>query len=149
MRTRKAEKSDVERLHAITVAAKAHWGHDLSWVVNWVAAGDFASVAVARGEAWLIEIDGAISGWSALAPRGDVAWLEDLWVDPPYIGRGVGTELFLHAAARATTAGAHRLEWESDLDAVGFYERMGARRVRNSDVTELGRILPIMALDLS
>lgn len=149
MRSRSAERSDVERLHEITVAAKAHWGHDLAWVVNWVAAGDFASVAVARGDAWLVEIDGAIAGWSALQLRGDVAWLEDLWVDPPYMGRGVGRTLFRDATARATAAGARRLEWEADLDAVGFYERMGARRVRNSGVTELGRILPIMAVDLS
>jgi GNAT superfamily N-acetyltransferase len=149
MMSRQAQRSDVERLHEITVAAKAHWGHDLSWVENWVAAGDFANVAVARGEAWLIEIDGAIAGWSALQLRGDVAWLEDLWVDPAYMGRGVGRTLFLDATARATTAGADRMEWESDLDAVGFYERMGAQRVRNSDVTELGRVLPIMALELS
>jgi GNAT superfamily N-acetyltransferase len=139
----------VERLHEITVAAKAHWRHDLTWVKDWVAAGDFAGVAVARREAWLVEAEGAIAGWSALQLRGDVAWLEDLWVDPPYMGRGVGRALFRSAADRAAAAGARRLEWESDLDAVGFYERMGGRRVRDSSVTELGRILPIMALDLA
>ena len=149
MKLRRAEHGDVERLRAITVAAKAHWGHDLEWVESWVAAGDFAQVAVGRGEAWLAELYGDVAGWSALQTDGDVAWLEDLWVDPPYMGRGVGRALFLDAAARARAAGAVRLDWEADLDAVGFYERMGARRVRDSNVTELGRILPIMALDLS
>ena len=136
------------RLHEITVAAKAHWGHDLSWVRNWVTSGDFAGGAVARGEAWLVEVDGVIAGWSALQLRGAVAWLEDLWVDPSYMSRGVGRTLFLDATGRARAAGARRVEWESDLDAVGFYERMGARRIRDSDTTELGRILPVMALDL-
>jgi hypothetical protein len=42
---------------------------------------------------------------------------------------------------------ARRVEWESDVDAVGFYERMGARHVRDSAVTGLGRILPVMARD--
>jgi N-acetylglutamate synthase-like GNAT family acetyltransferase len=149
MKTRKAERRDISRLDEITVAAKAHWGHDLSWVRQWVAAGDFARVAVTRGQAWLAEIDGTIAGWSALQLRGEVAWLEDLWVDPAYMGRGVGTGLFRDAMTRATTAGARRVEWEADLDAVGFYERMGGRRVRDSDVTELGRVLPIMAFDLT
>jgi GNAT superfamily N-acetyltransferase len=139
----------VARLHEITVAAKAHWGHDRAWVEGWVAAGDFPGVAVARGEARLIEVDGRVAGWSALQERGDVGWLEDLWVDPSYMGRGIGKALFLDALARAKAAGAHSLEWEADLDAVGFYERMGGRRVRDSEVTELGRILPIMAVDLS
>jgi GNAT superfamily N-acetyltransferase len=149
MRCRRAEPRDVDRLRAITVAAKAHWGHDLAWVEGWVAAGDFPRVAVARGGAFLVEVDGIVAGWSATRQRGDVAWLEDLWVDPPSMGRGVGKTLFLDAVARARRAGARSLEWEADLDAVGFYERMGGRRVRDSDVTELGRILPIMALDLS
>jgi GNAT superfamily N-acetyltransferase len=149
MRCRRAARRDVGRLREITVAAKAHWGHDLAWVERWVSGGDFPGVAVARGEARLVEVDGAIAGWSALQARGDVAWLEDLWVDPPYMGRGVGRTLFLDALGRAKAAGARSLEWEADLDAVGFYERMGGRRIRDSEVTELGRILPIMGVDLS
>jgi len=149
MKPRKAKPRDVERLNEIAIAAKAHWGHDPSWVKQWVAAGDFARVAVSRDEAWVVEIDGTIAGWSALQLRGEVAWLEDLWVDPAYMGRGVGTALFRDATTRATSAGAQRMEWEADLDAVGFYKRMGGRPVRDSDVTELGRILPIMAFDLS
>lgn len=149
MEIRQAEPTDVERLDEITVAAKAHWGHDRSWVENWVAAGQFAGVAVARDEGRLVELDGEVAGWSALQLRGEVAWLEDLWVDPQFMGRGVGSVLFCDAVARAAAAGAERLEWEADLDAVGFYERMGGHRIRDSAVTELGRVLPVMALVLS
>jgi GNAT superfamily N-acetyltransferase len=149
MTLRRAEQRDVEGLREIMVAAKAYWGHDPAWVERWVEAGDFPGVAVAGGEARLAEVYGAVAGWSALQLRGDVAWLEDLWVAPSCMGRGVGKALFLDAAARARAAGAVRLEWEADVDAVGFYERMGGRRVRDSDATELGRILPVMALELS
>ena len=31
MKCRRAEPPDLNRLRAITVAAKAHWGHDLAW----------------------------------------------------------------------------------------------------------------------
>ena len=96
----------------------------------------------------MLEIDGAVAGWSALQYRGELAWLEDLWVDPQYMGRGFGKTLFLAAVARAAAVGARRLEWEADPDAVGFYERMGGRYARDSELTELGRVLPIMALEL-
>jgi GNAT superfamily N-acetyltransferase len=147
VRLRPAELRDVERLRQITIAAKAHWGHDLDWVERWVADGDFPGRAVQRDQAFLVEVDGVVAGWSAVEQRGEVAWLEDLWVDPPYMRRGVGTALFQDAVARAAAAGASRLEWEADLDAVGFYERMGARYLRDSAVTELGRVLPIMTVD--
>jgi GNAT superfamily N-acetyltransferase len=145
---RVAEARDVDQLRRMTIAAKAHWGHDLEWVRSWVATGDFPGVAVARGEGRVLEINGVVAGWSALQHRGETAWLEDLWVDPQHMGRGFGKTLFLDAVARAAAAGARRLEWEADPDAVGFYERMGGRRARDSELTELGRVLPIMALDL-
>jgi GNAT superfamily N-acetyltransferase len=131
------------------MAAKAHWGHDLEWVTEWVESNDFPAIALARGEAYVAELDGAVSGWVALVPRIPTAWLEDLWIDPASMRRGLGKTLFLHAAERASALGASQLEWESDIDAVGFYERMGARTARHGETTELGRILPIMALDLT
>src|SRR5689334_25436492 len=108
MNLRIAVEHDIDRLDEITIAAKAHWGHDLAWVRSWVAAGAFASRAVRRREARLVEVDEVIAGWSALQQRGDAAWLEDLWVDPAYMGRGVGKELFLDAAERAGDGGAQR-----------------------------------------
>jgi hypothetical protein len=60
----------------------------------------------------------------------------------------VGAELFRFVAARAAALGASRLEWESDPNAVGFYERMGARHLRDSPPSEWGRILPVMGIAL-
>jgi hypothetical protein len=39
------------------------------------------------------------------------------------------------------------MEWEGEPNAVGFYERMGGRRVRTV-TSEWGRELPVMAVDL-
>lgn len=87
-------------------------------------------------------------GWAALIPRGEVGWLEDLWVEPAWIGRGVGRLLFDHVAAEARERGARRLEWEAEPNAHGFYEHMGAGYVRDSGVTEWGRVLDVLGLEL-
>jgi GNAT superfamily N-acetyltransferase len=58
-------------------------------------------------------------------------YLEDLFVDPEFRGRGVGKALLLYLAALANQRGCGRMEW-SVLDwnqpAIDFYESLGAER---------------------
>ena len=96
----------------------------------------------------MAEAEGRAVGWVALIPRGEVGWLEDLWVEPAWIGRGVGRLLFEHAAEQARERGARRLEWEAEPNAQGFYEHLGATYVRDSEVTEWGRVLDVLGVEL-
>src|ERR1700751_966327 len=48
-------------------------------------------------------------GWASLVPRGETGWLEDLWVEPAWIGRGVGGQLFENVARRGGELGGRRL----------------------------------------
>jgi GNAT superfamily N-acetyltransferase len=63
-------------------------------------------------------------------------YLEDLFVLPEHRGGGIGRTLLAHLARLAVERGAGRLEWavlDWNRDAIGFYERLGARP--NSDWT--------------
>jgi hypothetical protein len=40
------------------------------------------------------------------------------------------------------------MEWEAEPNAVGFYERMGASYIRDSEVSEWGRVLPVLGVSL-
>jgi len=131
--------SDTERLRRIAFAAKAHWGYDERLVREWVDAFELPP-----DEQLLVE-DG---GWAGVVVRGDVCRLEDLWVEPASMGSGIGRRLFERAAALGRELGCRRMEWDSDPNAVGFYERMGARYLRDSDVSEWGRVLPVMGVSL-
>jgi GNAT superfamily N-acetyltransferase len=57
-------------------------------------------------------------------------WLEDLFVRPPYRGRGYGKALLLHVAGIAVERGCGRFEW-SVLDwnepSIRFYQSLGAQ----------------------
>jgi GNAT superfamily N-acetyltransferase len=57
-------------------------------------------------------------------------YLEDLFVNPSWRGRGFGRRLLAHLARIAVERGCHRMEW-SVLDwnesAIEFYRRAGAR----------------------
>jgi GNAT superfamily N-acetyltransferase len=98
---------------------------------------------------YVAEADGHPVGWAALILRGEVGWLEDLWVEPAWIGRGPGRMLFEHVAAEARERGSRRLEWEAEPGAAGFYAHMGGTYVRDSEETEWGRVLQILGVDLA
>jgi GNAT superfamily N-acetyltransferase len=57
-------------------------------------------------------------------------YLEDLFVVPEHRGHGVGRALLVELARMAVERGCGRLEWavlDWNRDAIGFYERLGAR----------------------
>ena len=136
-------------MREIAVEAKAHWGYDRALVEEWALGGDFEPESLRKRLLYVAESDGQAVGWAALIPRGEVGWLEDLWVEPAWIGRGVGRALFEHVAAEARQRGARRLEWEAEPNAQGFYEHLGATYVRDSEETEWGRVLEVLGVDLA
>ncbi len=140
---RPAEPADAPRLREIAGAAKAHWGYDSERVSAWTAALELPE----NGETWVAVVDGTVVAWAALVPGPSVCILDDLWVEPPLIGRGIGSALFRHAIYRARRLGANWLQWESEPNAVGFYEKLGGVRVGET-LGSWGRMLPVMQFDL-
>jgi len=139
---RPTEPGDADRLREVARAAKAHWGYDTELVRAW------ASGIELKGEIEVAEEDGEVVAWSALVPGTDGVYvLEDLWVAPGYMGHGIGAELFRRAVARARELGASALELGADPNAVGFYEKVGARVV-GEHLSEWNRMTPLMRLDL-
>ncbi len=61
-------------------------------------------------------------------------WLEDLFVVPEHRGRGTGLQLLRAVAGIARDRGCPRLDWavlDWNAPAIGFYERQGARLLRD------------------
>ena len=141
---RAARAADEERLRELTFESKAHWGYDRDLVRSWADGLSFPGDC----ERWVAEADGELLAWAGLTPPADgIAVLDHLWVDPAAMGRGLGSRLFRLTADRARELGAERLEWSAEPNAVGFYEKLGGRKLREH-VTEWGRVAPWMGFDL-
>lgn len=57
-------------------------------------------------------------------------YLEDIFVEPEYRGRGFGKQLMHYLARVAKDKGCARFEWvvlEWNTQAIGFYEKIGAK----------------------
>jgi GNAT superfamily N-acetyltransferase len=83
-------------------------------------------------------------------PGGESADLDLFFVDPPFLGRGVGRVLFEAAVRVARAFDATTLTILADPNAAPFYERVGARFLRNAPSDAIpGRILPLYEYDIT
>jgi GNAT superfamily N-acetyltransferase len=93
----------------------------------------------ARFEALLVEVGGVVVGYavffmtySTFLARPSL-YLEDIFVRPEARGAGAGKALFRACAEEAVRRGCGRMEWvvlDWNMPAIAFYERRGARRLR-------------------
>ena len=144
----KPEQADV--LTRIALAAKRHWGYPERWMEIWKPQLTFSPEYFEENESWVAEINNAPVAFSTLLEKDGSAWIENLWVSPECIGKGVGKSLFSYALDLSRQRGCKSLRLEADPNAVGFYEKMGMRKTgkRVSEVEGQPRILPIMELEL-
>jgi len=149
MRIRPADPHEGERLREIAEAAKRYWGYHAGWVREWAAHGDFSPEAIRAKDVFVAEVEGRAIAFAALISNGDVCFLDDLWVEPPWIGRGIGSRLFRFAVERARELGAKRPEWEAEPHAVGFYEKLGGLWLRDNPPNAWGRVVPVMGITLT
>jgi GNAT superfamily N-acetyltransferase len=98
---------------------------------------------------YVAEIGGRVAGFYGFEPLPDGVGLDYMFVDPEFIGRGVGRALMDHAVALARELGHENLTIVADPNAEGFYQRMGARRI-GSQASDIGpeRQLPVLRIAL-
>ena len=150
MQIMRAQPDDAAKLTKIAFVAKRHWGYPEKWMQHWSESLTIRQDFISSNETYSAIIDGQPVGFYGLSSDGGQLWLEHLWVLPEAMGRGVGRALFVHALKRARALGFQSLEIESDPNAEGFYQRMGARRV-GANVTEMDgrrRELPVLVYEI-
>lgn len=71
-----------------------------------------------------------VAGWTADSRDADCAWPRYVFVAPEAGGLGVGRRLMARVEQSAREAGRMRLQLWASLNAVGFYESLGYRRIK-------------------
>jgi len=128
-RTRRAEADDARAVADVWLRsrrASVHWSpspvHSDDEVREW-----FATVVLPTRETWVIEDDGVV----ALLVM-DGAWVDQLYVDPAYLGRGLGSQL-LDLAKEHHPDGLDLWTFQSNTGARRFYERHGFTAIATTD----------------
>jgi len=146
---RRARSDEADVLRALAHRSKAHWPYSEAFLDAVRPLLTLDALDIETSEVWILEVDGQRIGWHRVTLHGAQAELEDLWLEPAWIGTGMGRVLFEHAVGVAQAHGATRLEWDAEPYAEGFYRAMGGEEIgRSPSAAVQGRTLPRMRLPL-
>lgn len=145
-----ARPEQADELSRIALAAKAYWGYPEHWMEVWKPQLTFNPQYFVENESLTAVRDGSLIGFYTLQEKNGNAWIENLFVLPEWIGKGIGKSLFLHAVDLARQRGYRTLQLEADPNATGFYLKMGMHKIgeRQSEVYGQPRTLPVMEMKL-
>ena len=146
---RPATANEASVLTHIAIDAKRYWGYPEHWIKHWESDLTISSEFILDNHVYVAEDNGQIQGFYALIVTGNKAELDHMWVTPACIGTGVGKELFLDAMERAAALKVNAVEILADPNAAGFYRRMGATDVGETDASFDGvtRKLPRLKIE--
>jgi GNAT superfamily N-acetyltransferase len=85
----------------------------------------FADVSVHEQRTRVAVADGRVVGFATTLAVADAIELEDLFVDPDWMRRGVARSLILDAVEVARTRGTTRIEVTANAHALAFYGTVG------------------------
>ena len=136
------EGEDEPAIHTASEEAFAdHWRHRPTPLDQWLYG--YRSHPSYDPELWFLAVDGPEIAGVVICHRTtseepDGAWVEDVSVRRPWRGRGVATELLLHAFGqlyrRGIRTAALDVDSENPTGATKVYERAGMRVQRRIDV---------------
>lgn len=143
---RHATYAEADALTELAMRSKAYWGYDEVFMAQCREELTVKPEAIEAGQVWVAEDDGRLLGVLELTRDDDAVDVRLIFVEPGLVGSGVGRMLWDHAEAQARAIGVTTLTVDADPNALGFYQRMGARvvgRVPSGSIP--GRSLPRMA----
>jgi ribosomal protein S18 acetylase RimI-like enzyme len=149
VRIRTARPAEAAALSDLAMRSKAHWGYSAEFLEACRASLTVSPNDCDAGTLLVAEIEGQVAGFARLDGTPPEGELSDLWVDPAFMGRGVGRALFEAITARAARMGFRALLIDADPNAEAFYLHLGAVRIGEVPSTVIpGRTLPLLRFTL-
>src|SRR4051812_14834713 len=143
---RLAVEDEAMLLTELAMRSKAYWGYGREFLERARVELTVAARDIGQGRVWVAEHEGRVVGFYAFDLDARPREITALFVEPSWIGRGVGKVLLRDALARARAAGVASLQIESDPHAEAFYEAHGAMRQGSRRSPSTDRILPLLRI---
>ncbi len=144
-----AVPTDHSRLSEIAFAAKSYWPYPPELLELWKPNLTITPTYLLQNQLFkVINPEEQILGFVALEKATPNLHLEHCWVDPTYIGTGLGRALLNKAFEVAKKQNALKITVVSDPYATTFYEKFGFIKTGEIESTPKGRFLPEMEKNL-
>ncbi len=145
MLIRKARAEDYQILSELAFTSKAYWGYSQDFMEKCRDDLTVTPEYIEENPVYVLELDNRIAAYYSLSLIS--AKLEALFIDPVFIGKGIGQLLWEDVMQRALQLGVKEFTLDSDPHAEGFYLKMGTKRVGEVRSTVFpDRVLPLMSV---
>lgn len=149
---RKAIPDEASFLSELAVRSKAHWGYSQSFLDSCRVelAVDPGRIGSADYQCFVAANGNVVIGFYTVENISEGVYeLDALFVEPKYIGTGVGRSLIQHAISLLSENGAERLVIQGDPNASRFYLAAGAQQIGTRESGSVpGRFLPLFQVDI-
>ncbi len=123
----RAQPDQAEALQHLARASKQYWGYDSSYMQLWHHDKTLTADFIAKHPVYYAALETETAGFYALELSPSICELKHLWIDPGYIGRGIGTQLLGHLIALLRSADAKTCQILAEPHAEGFYSRISIK----------------------
>ncbi|MBT8378576.1 MAG: GNAT family N-acetyltransferase [Ignavibacteria bacterium] len=150
---RKANVEENKLLSELAINSKSYWNYSEEFIEAFRNELKYSKKDLNNPNNHFVvaELKNKIIGFYALVPLDqDKFELEALFIDPEYIGKGIGIVLFQDAKSFATVKGVKSIIIQGDPNAEKFYKAMGCKKIGNKESESIpGRYLPLFSYSVN
>ena len=151
MTIEKARKKDARILTDLTIRSKSYWDYSAEQIMSWKDDLTITTAYIDKNEVYkLTNKHNIIIGYySYIILNNAVIKLDNLFIDPPYIGHDYGTLLMNDFLKRIKSLKFEKVTLDADPNAERFYHKFGFKTMGKLKSTVENRFLPIMEIKIS
>jgi N-acetylglutamate synthase-like GNAT family acetyltransferase len=150
MKVEKANKEDHQVLTEITKKSKAFWGYSEQQMILWNDALTISEDQIESQFIYKLAHENQIIGYYSYYFKTEkIIKLDNLFLLPEFIGKGIGNQLmtdFLNRIKEITTI--KKVLLDADPNAEKFYQKFGFNTIGQLETSIKNRFLPQMELNL-
>lgn len=137
-------------LTALTFRSKDHWKYGADQLMQWKEALTISPTYIETNEVIVLKHNHVIIGYySYIDAEAFAVELDNLFIDPDYIGQGYGTVLMHHFLNRMKEKNTVKIMLYADPHAEQFYAKHGFKVIGEFESSQAGRYLPMMGLTIN
>ena len=149
MEIKLAEIGQADILTDLTRRSKAHWGYDEAQILKWYDELRVHEDDIRAERVWVGMSGNQVVGYySFLILSASVVKLDNLFIAPQQIGKGLGKILLTHFLDRGKDMGFQRATLDAEPHAEAFYKRFGFETIDSFETSIPDRYIPVMEREL-
>lgn len=150
MTIEKAKNTDGKELTELTLRSKSHWNYSKEQIDKWKNDLTVTSNYIDEKEVFKLLADNILIGYySYFELNEENVKLENLFIEPKFIGQGYGKLLMSDFLQRVKKAEYNKVTLDADPNAERFYRSIGFKVVEQLKSSMKDRFLPIMEMEIA